>query len=41
MEKEGNEPFMIRVAAKNFKALGRHCNILHPEELKAYLRDGG
>ena len=37
MEKEGYRPSTIRGAVKNLKALGRHCNILHPEELKAYL----
>src|SRR5208337_2853010 len=37
LEKEGYRPSTIRGAVKNLKALGKHCNILHPEELKAYL----
>ena len=37
MEKEGYRPSTIRGAVKNLKALSRHCNILNPESLKAYL----
>jgi len=37
MKKEGYRPSTIRGAIKNLKALSRHCNILNPESLKAYL----
>jgi integrase len=37
MQKEGYRPSTIRGAVKNLKALGRHCDILNPESLKAYL----
>ena len=37
MRKEGYRPSTIRGAVKNLKALSRHCNILNPESLKAYL----
>ena len=37
LKKEGYRPSTIRGAVKNLNALGRHCNILNPENMKAYL----
>ena len=41
LQKEGYRPSTIRGAIKNLKAIARHCNLLNPEAVKAYLAKAG
>jgi len=41
LQKEGYRPSTIQGAIKNLKAIARHCNLLNPEAVKAYVSKAG